>query len=473
MFDYQKKAVELILQRSSLCLCFATGNGKSLVAVTATQELLQRHACLEIVVIAPLSLISNFKTSLSRYGVSRDHPAYTYYTYEGFAKAYKRNDHMVDGKVVIFDEVHHMRTSVYDALKRKVDSSRSYTPHEKRSIQMALKQASHMESCDPIMYVKSQTGGLDITEYAPRSLLAINGAKRAFKVICLTATPFFNSPCDIANVVAMLRREDVYSRSFFNSLLKDPDAFRNHVKGLFMFKDVAHDDPDFPKVVKHEVNLCMTPEYYQAYHEIEMGVAEKTRETNLQNPWVFMSGLRRATLTLKDAVKPRFALDIILQGQPTIVFSVFKSQGIRMVANYLHELGIRYAEISGDVSEEERARHVDQFNRGANKVILITSAGGEGLDFRGVRNIVCMEFEWNEAQLTQIYGRGPRRKSHAHLPVEERVVHIYQLCLTKPPRDQLAEHDDIYESADQLLLRHTRQKILNIQPILDLLKSCS
>jgi hypothetical protein len=44
-----------------------------------------------------------------------------------------------------------------------------------------------------------------------------------------------------------------------------------------------------------------------------------------------MNGLRRATLTLKDAVKPKFALDIVLQGEPTIVFSVFKSQGMNVM----------------------------------------------------------------------------------------------------------------------------------------------
>jgi len=91
----------------------------------------------------------------------------------------------------------------------------------------------------------------------------------------------------------------------------------------------------------------------------------------------------------------------------------------------------------------------------------------------GVRNIVCIECEWNEAQLTQIYGRGPRRKSHDHLPPHERLVNIYQLCLTKPPKHLMEPNDDIRESADQLLLRITRVKSSSIEPVYKLLKSCS
>jgi superfamily II DNA/RNA helicase len=56
------------------------------------------------------------------------------------------------------------------------------------------------------------------------------------------------------------------------------------------------------------------------------------------------------------------------------------------VASYLRELGIRYAEITGEVKECDREKHVEEFNRGDNKVILLTAAGGEGLDFRGKEN---------------------------------------------------------------------------------------
>jgi hypothetical protein len=288
LFDYQKEAVEQILHRSGVCLCFATGNGKSLVAVTATQELLKRHEWLDIIVVAPLSLLSNFKTSLSRYGVGRNHPAYSYYTYEALAKAYRYNDSILDGKVVVFDEVHHLRTSVYDALRTKVDKYRLFTHDTIHNVRRALKQASRMDICDPIAWVKRETG-TDITPCAPKSLLMINATLRAFKVVCLTATPFFNSAYDVANVVSMMRRDGgVYSRAFFTNMLKDHALFSRHMKGLFLFKEVDKDDPDFPRVIHHEINLCMSPEYYKAYHEIELEVSERTRETNLQNPWFGM-----------------------------------------------------------------------------------------------------------------------------------------------------------------------------------------
>ena len=223
-------------------------------------------------------------------------------------------------------------------------------------------------------------------------------------------------------------------------------------------------------------------------------------------------------MALEDAVKPKYALDIILKNEPTIIFSVFKSQGIRTVAKYLDEIGWKYGEITGDVKPNIRRQLVKQFNdtslgqissssfdvsrsssfdgsrspssssssfdvsRSSSSktspesiskplnTILLTAAGGEGLDFIGVRHIICLECEWNYAQIEQVIGRGPRRHSHAHLPPEERLVNVHLLCLVKPPRDQLHSNDHIFESADQMLRRMAKQKLKEIAPIKRLLK---
>lgn len=184
-----------------------------------------------------------------------------------------------------------------------------------------------------------------------------------------------------------------------------------------------------------------------------------------------MNGLRRATNALEDAVKPKYALEIILRNEPTIIFSVFKSQGIRTVAKYLDELKWEYGEITGDVKPNVRRQLVKKFNDNQLKTILLTAAGGEGLDFIGVRHIVCLECEWNYAQIQQVIGRGPRRHSHSHLPPEERLVNVHLLCLTKPPNSQLLQHDHIHESADQMLRRMAKQKLKDIAPIKRLLRS--
>lgn len=488
LFDFQKQAVHRMVEQRGTCLCYATGNGKSLVAVTATQQLLIDNPYLQIVVIAPLSLLSNFQLSLERYGVARDHPAYEYFTYEGFAIAYKKDQDMLVNKVVVFDEVHHIRTDVHTSLKQKhksytarinkkpeedrTDTERLYVSKSK-AIKEALKEVAKKNNTDPIEYVKEKTG-VNIMCIAPRSLLAINAVRESFKVICLTATPFFNSSYDLVPLICMMRGETVYTRRYFSYMVANRTEFVNKCRGLFLFKDVEKNDRDFPQVTTHKIDLMMSPEYYQEYHEIENEIESKTRQFNLDKPWVFLSGLRRALMSLQDAVKPKYALEIAAQGYKTIIFSVFKSQGIHLVAKGLEQMKIPYVEITGDISEELRETYVQRFNGGEDvkdevNVVLITAAGGEGLDFRGVRKMVCLEMEWNEAQLKQAMGRAPRRKSHHHLEAHQRVVDIYLLCLVKPLQRNADDH--ISESADQMLRRHTQKKLKEIEPVERLLRS--
>jgi SNF2 family DNA or RNA helicase len=63
-------------------------------------------------------------------------------------------------------------------------------------------------------------------------------------------------------------------------------------------------------------------------------------------------------------------------------------------------------------------------------VLVITKAGGEGLDLVGVNSVVILDPTWNPAGIDQIVGRAIRYKSHAHLPISERKVDIYYVLLT-------------------------------------------
>jgi Helicase conserved C-terminal domain len=65
------------------------------------------------------------------------------------------------------------------------------------------------------------------------------------------------------------------------------------------------------------------------------------------------------------------------------------------------------------------------------KVILITKAAAEGLDFKNIRQVHIMDPWYNMNRIEQIIGRGVRNLSHCQLPFEDRNVEIY-LHATKP-----------------------------------------
>jgi hypothetical protein len=99
------------------------------------------------------------------------------------------------------------------------------------------------------------------------------------------------------------------------------------------------------------------------------------------------------------------------------------------------------------------------------KVILISKAGSEGLDFSHIRQIHIMEPWFNMNRIEQIIGRGVRNLSHCGLPFEKRNVQIYL-------HSTLFEGDK-EEPADLYIYRIAEGKALQIGKVTRLLKSVS
>lgn len=98
------------------------------------------------------------------------------------------------------------------------------------------------------------------------------------------------------------------------------------------------------------------------------------------------------------------------------------------------------------------------------KVILISKAGAEGLDFKCIRQIHILEPWYNMNRIEQIIGRGVRNLSHCNLPFEQRNVEIYL-------HTTLLENDE--EAADLYVYRFAEKKALQIGRITRLLKEIS
>jgi len=108
-----------------------------------------------------------------------------------------------------------------------------------------------------------------------------------------------------------------------------------------------------------------------------------------------------------------------------------------------------YAFISGNVgyspnNAKEMAKIVSDDNKHGDKIkiVLISRAGSEGLDFKNIRQLHILEPWYNTKRIEQIIGRGVRNCSHKTLPFEKRNVAIY-LHATNPFNDNV-EPVDLY-----------------------------
>jgi hypothetical protein len=97
------------------------------------------------------------------------------------------------------------------------------------------------------------------------------------------------------------------------------------------------------------------------------------------------------------------------------------------------------------------------------KVILISKAGSEGLDFKNIRQVHILEPWYNMNRIEQIIGRGVRNMSHCSLPFANRNVEIYlHGTILNDKKDE--------ECADLYVYRLAEKKALQIGRVTRLMK---
>lgn len=100
-----------------------------------------------------------------------------------------------------------------------------------------------------------------------------------------------------------------------------------------------------------------------------------------------------------------------------------------------------FAIIKGGLTQESRARIEAVMTSPDNRhgevisLVLVSSVGAEGLDFKAIRHVHILEPYWNWARLSQIQYRGIRNDSHKSLPIDEKNVKTYVYCAV-PPRPE-------------------------------------
>ena len=121
----------------------------------------------------------------------------------------------------------------------------------------------------------------------------------------------------------------------------------------------------------------------------------------------------------------------------------------------------KYAMITGDIllspknnDEVIALTNSDNINGEKIKVVLISSAGSEGLDFSNIRQVHVLDPWYNMNRIEQIIGRAIRNCSHKNLPFENRNVQIYL-------HSTILNNQDI-EAIDLYLYRYAENKAVKI-----------
>lgn len=400
--EHQSTLVKWLMYHRSAIASFGVGSGKTLTAV-ASAECLRRQALKfgqkkVVIVVTPTSLQANFKKEMKNVGLDPNSKAlkefYKFYTLQEFSNKWWKRELSCKESILIIDEAHNIKKDYL-----------------------------------------GQHGKFGIYQEHTRAEAIVNCAKSAWKVLMLTATPLPNTPPDLINLVAIAHGIDPKNFNLTEELEK---LYRNQ-PSLFdcIFSFYKTPQKDFP-LRKENLELIMMPNnFYETYMKYELSIPRKKKkntdiESDEEKRNAFMTKLRIASNKICPNPKIEFVKKIIAKNEKTIFYSQFIECGINLIKRILDEQGKKYEEISGSVSKKKRAEIVELVNNDQVKYLFITKAGGEGLDLKGVINVVLLEPSWNLDTDEQIIGRAARYRSHAHLPVDKQVVNIYRLILVKP-----------------------------------------
>lgn len=409
LHQHQVKIEEYLMKKRGVVAAFSTGSGKTLTAINAAFKLLNNPASgiKKVLIVTNKSLISRFEEDILKYGEDPNDERIVIISKDSIAKTIATKKVIPSKKLfLIIDEAHNFK-----------------------SISLKTQRATAAREC----------------------------ATKAGKVLLMTATPVYNDIFDAISLVAMVKGEEPITKG---DLARMTDVERaKYFKCIFSFYDNKKGDPNYPTVKEHSIELMMTPDYQKKYQAIEQKII------NLEgaafsagvdaNPFLFYSGIRQATNCLSPCIKCIWIADKLKQdkNKKTVIYSFFNEKGTNIVKKTLKDNDITYCEVTGGIDSKTRTKNIENFNNpnsGVN-VLIISGAGGEGLDLKGVRNIIIVESGFNRSNEEQIIGRGARYQSHNHLPIKDRHVDVYHLILKKISPDPQTGLPPKHLSADQKL----------------------
>jgi len=311
------------------------------------------------------------------------------------------------------------------------------------------------------------------------SMSALPKALPSYKNLLLTGTLLRNHPSELVPLLQAVRADGgkLNAKTFTDKYIKKkivkPGLF-GRIQGAQageievphnlddlqeLVKDVVdihrHEAAHMPTVSEEYIDVPMSPKQVAAYDAVmrgNPGFAYKLRHgippgKDFGKYRAFLMGLRQisntpsefsTTATASDATKVIRAAEEVDKHHRVhpeyrgYTYSSFLKSGLLPLQKELERRGISTAVFDGALSDAERKDIVNRYNNGEIKHLLISGAGGEGLDLKGTRLIQVMEPHWNMAKIHQVRARGIRYKSHHHLPEDQRTAHVQYLFSKKP-----------------------------------------
>ena len=414
---HQEGAVKHLDKSESLIAYHGLGSGKTRTSIEAGERLAKNDPKL---VITPAALQHNFKKELHKFNVPDKN--YHLVSYETF----RRNpNHYVDKykpKMIISDEIHRAKdpgTMTGDALRDvrpKVKYFLGLTGSVAQNHPSEIAELLHTATGYPVLGDEKQFRSQFIHNriVKPGIIGRLMGRK----------------PGIVEEPKNLDRFKNIASR-YINTFAGDEEYAKHIPKVEKTIKRVPMNDEqqkiyDYtfgkaPGWLKYKIKHNLPPNRHESANMNAFLIGARQASTSTE-PFGGKTSTPKLDALLND-LNQGFKSD---KNFKAVVYSNFLEAGLNPLEKKLKKSNIPYGLFTGEQTDVERNQMVHDYNKGKLKTLLLSPAGGEGLDLKGTKFTGILDPNWNPEKINQVIGRGARFKSHESLPENERNMKVVQ-----------------------------------------------
>ena len=431
---HQERVRRKLQANDGLVVAHDMGSGKTLSSIAVANDVSAETPDAKMTVVTPAALQENYRKELRKHTGTKDevmtvHPS----TVTSQAKFTRNGPPEGEQDLLIVDEAHRAR-SVGSKFKQQLKD----TPAKKRMLMTGTPIYNHPFELGPLVNIAA--GGYVLPETQPEF------EKRWVKEQKVW-------PKGLKGLAYRLRGG---TPGLVPSLTPD-DQLNDALSKYVDYHKPDTDNPDFPRLREETVRVPMSKEQQRIYDymmgelpphlkkKVQMDLPPNKQEAS--KLVTFLNGPRQVANTvyghhegmdMAQAATNSPKMQAILKrieenpDQRRLIYSNFLDAGVEPLTAALAGAGVQYGRYTGADNKKLREEAVRAFNDGKTNTLLVSSAGGEGLDLKGVREVHVMEPHWNEQKLNQVVARARRYGSHAHLPEDERDVTVFRYLSETP-----------------------------------------
>lgn len=405
LYEYQKIGfnwMKNMLQASQGCILGdEMGLGKTLQVITVFEDL-KKQGNVPMLVVAPVSLLENWKRECGRFAPDLD--VFVHHGSKRTGRAIELSRH--DVVVISYN------TAVSDLSMLKMINWTCVVLDEAQNI---------------------KNPGSD----RAKSVKAINRKSS----IAVTGTPFENHITDIWSLVDFVVPGLLGTLSSFKNNVSDDVLGAKKIEPILspimirrLVKDVANDLPEKIVIPQAIVMSDSERQDYERYRMeaknsiddgkmVSLSILQKLRMF-CTHQWICEDGQKKdpAEQSIKYQRFCEILEEVIGRNEKVIVFTSYKKMFNIFIDDIPKRYGVEIACINGDTPVEERQEIVDWFNNYEGTVMLALNprAAGTGLNITGANHVIHYNLEWNPSLEDQSSARAYRRG-------QKKNVFIYRL----------------------------------------------